>query len=118
MFHYVNQERIDFRSNPPLSPIPHVKRDINSNGDPVNIFVMVDRDNQSPFKGSHYDPSRHSLRAMLNLGIDLKPVSYGIVNNDLNEMYAIAKHESQSLIDVSNERLSNFNDTIVESDKS
>lgn len=118
MFHYLNQERIDFRSNPPLSPIPHVKRDINSNGDPVNIFVMVDRDNQSPFKGSHYDPSRNSLRAMLNLGIILKPVSYGIVNNDLNELYATAKRESQSLIDASTERLSNSNVVDVESDKS
>lgn len=105
MFHSIKQERIKFTSNPPLTPIPHVVRDINEVGSPINKVVLVNRDNKSPFAGSHFDPEKHSLRAMLNFGIQLKPVNYDIVDNDLNSMYQIAKLESQSLIDSSSSRI-------------
>ena len=106
MFHSIKQKRIDFYSNPPLSPIPHVVRDINEVGSPINKVVLVNRDNKSPFAGSHFDPEKHSLRAMLNFGIQLKPVNYDIVDNDLNSLYQTAKRESQLLIDSSSSRIS------------
>lgn len=105
MFHFLKVERVKFKSNPPLSPIPHVIRDINEFGDPINKCVLVNRDNKSPFAGSHYDPEKHSLRAMLNLGIQLTSVNYDIINNDLNSMYQMVKHESESLIHSSSARL-------------
>lgn len=104
MFHSISPKRIEFVSNPPLDPIPHVVRDINEYGSPVNKFVLVQRDNQSPFKGSHFDPAKHSLRAMLNLGIQLTPVNYGQISNDINAMYQTAKSESQLLIDAAAHR--------------
>lgn len=86
MFHSIKLDKIDFRSNPPLDPIPHVVRDISDNGSPINSFKMITRDNKSPFAGSHYDPEKHSLRAMLNLGIELTPVNYDITDNDVNSL--------------------------------
>lgn len=123
MFHSIKQQRIDFFSNPPLPPIPHVVRDINEVGSPINKVVLVNRDNKSPFAGSHFDPEKHSLRAMLNFGIQLKPVNYDIVDNDLNSMYQTVKRESQSLIDSSSSRIAAAAaavaaDPIVESSKS
>lgn len=86
MFHSISLKKIEFQSNPPLDPIPHVVRDINDSGSPINAFRLVERDNSSPFAGSHFDPERHSLRAMLNLGIQLQPVNYDITDNDPNSL--------------------------------
>lgn len=97
MFHLIHLEPIQFSSNPPLGPIPHVDSRISDNGDPVNLILFKERDNKSPFHGSHYDPSRHSLRAMLNLGIQLQPVSYGVTDNDPNSLSAKAKRLSSQI---------------------
>lgn len=97
MFHSVLLKKIDFCSNPPLDPIPHVVRDISDNGSPINSFKMITRDNKSSFAGSHYDPEKHSLRAMLNLGIELTPVGYDITDNDVNSLSRKARNLSSQI---------------------
>lgn len=89
---YCNEQLpIKFKSNPELSPLPHIEESVNDVGSPVNQVVYRPRDNKSPFEGSHYDPSKHSLRAMLKMGVDLTPVNYGQVENDPNRITAISR---------------------------
>lgn len=97
MFHFISLKPIEFRSNPKLDPIPHVVRNINDTGSPINEIHYLDRDNKSPFKGSHYDPERHSLRAMLNMGIQLQPVNYDITDNDINSLNSKARRISSQI---------------------
>lgn len=79
---------IEFKSNPELSPIPHIEESVNDVGSPVNQVVFRARDNKSPFEGSHYDPDKHSLRALLRMGVELTPVNYGQIENDPNKITA------------------------------
>ena len=97
MFHSISLKPIEFKSNPKLDPIPHVVRNINETGSPINEVHYLDRDNKSPFKGSHFDPDRHSLRAMLNMGIQLQPVNYDITDNDINSLNAKARRLSSQI---------------------
>lgn len=105
MFHSIRLQRIDFVSNPPLDPVPYVDRSINDYGDPVNLFLVKERDHKSSFAGSHFDPSRHSLRAMLNLGIQLQPVNYDITENDPNVLSKKAKSLSAQIENSMNSRM-------------
>lgn len=86
---YCNEQLpIMFKSNPVLGPIPHIEESVNDVGSPVNQIVYKARDNKSPFEGSHYDPEKHSLRAMLKMGVELTPVNYGQIENDPNKITA------------------------------
>lgn len=84
MFHTIQLDPIEFRSNPELDPRPAIDWHTRSDGSPVNRFELSPRDHKSYFHGAHYDSSRDSLSAKLNMGIPLQKVSLGVTQNDPN----------------------------------
>lgn len=106
---------ISFSSNPPLDPVPHIVQSINSDGSPVNRLEMVARSNKSPFDGSHYDPQKSSLRAMINLGVQLQPVSYSQTENDPNKITASAR---RLISDINRSQASRLQAAALEASKS
>lgn len=115
MFHSSCYEVIKFTSNPPLDPIPSVERTTDDFGSPIPHYVMIPRSNKSPFEGAHYEASKHSLSAMLNLGIQLSPVGYGSIDNDPNVIKAKVLRYASSLSDALNSRLAAAQAAVVSS---
>lgn len=72
---------IDFLSNPPLPPKPVVKAD-EVNGVIVNKIVYEPNSNRALYDGVHFDRNSMSLRALLNMGVDLHQVSLAQTEND------------------------------------
>lgn len=97
MFNSIVLKPIEFHSNPPLDPAPAVNWKTREDGSPVNFFELVPRDHRSPLDGAHYDPSRDSLTARLNLGIPLQKVSIGITENDPNILQRTAQRVSAQI---------------------
>lgn len=120
MFHSINLKPIDFRSNPGLDPRPMNDWHTREDGCPVNKFVLAPRDNKSFFQGAHYDASRDSLRARLNLGIPLQKVSIGITENDPNKLSAVARSYVNAINSRASQRQAVKSDTVqsVESNQS
>ena len=75
-------ERIQFRSNPPLPDKVVIVPDKDERGNIMNKVTYQPGDNSSPFKGVHFSRELHSLRAKLNLGIQLKQVSMPSMASD------------------------------------
>lgn len=74
---------IKFKSNPPFTKEEVVTAaSFDDNGSPVTTFVRQPKSNRSPFEGIHYSAETMSLRAKLNLGVVLTPVSIGQLEND------------------------------------
>lgn len=92
MFHpNLKQEKIVFKSNPPLEPRAVPDYTLNEYGSPVNKYVVQERDNRGLI-GLHYDPSVMSLRARINRGVQLQYVDYDVTENDPNKLAYIAKN--------------------------
>lgn len=82
MFNSVlKNELFSFMSNPPLSDSPSIEP-LEVDGKVVNKLVYHPRDNKPYLDGVHFDANVHSLRARLNLGVNLQPVSIGVTEND------------------------------------
>lgn len=120
MFHSILLHPISFKSNPELDPRPQNDWHTREDGSPVNRFIMAPRDNKSFFHGAHYDPSRDSLRARLNLGIPLQKVSIGITENDPNKLSATARSYVNAINSRASHRKAVKSDTVqsVESSQS
>lgn len=115
MFHSIKQKRKPFVSNPALPPLPFITKDVNDLGSPINVVEYHVPDHKSPLSGSHFDPSRHSLRAMLNMGIHLQKVNYGVTDNDLNSLSSKAKKLVSQIEQSVASRSKNSEEAIVES---
>lgn len=85
MFNSFRPKRIRFSSNPPLPDTPIIEP-LEVNGRIVNCVKMIPQSNHSPLDGVHYSAETMSLRAMLNLGVDLRQVSLGQIENDPNQI--------------------------------
>ena len=85
MFNNFHPERIEFRSNPLLPETPIVEP-LEVNGKMTNVVKFVPKSNHSQLEGVHYSAETMSLRAMLNLGVDLHQVSLGQIENDPNKI--------------------------------
>lgn len=108
MFHSINLLKVAFKSNPPMESKPRVTYRLNDSGSPVN-FVEYLPPSESPLLGSHYDPQSMSLRSMLNLGVRLNRVSFGVTENDPNVLRSQAQSFTAQVI--SNVRSRKFSDT-------
>ena len=95
MFHTLKLQSIPFKTGFD-SLVPVVVPHINDNGDPVNSIEFRPFDN--PLDGAHYDPQLHSLRAMVNLGVHLNPVSFGQIENDPNHLRKAAQRSIDSIV--------------------
>lgn len=109
MFHTIHLEPIDFRSNPDLDPRPVNDWHTRPDGSPVNCFELQPRDNKSYFVAAHYDPSRDSLTAKLNLGIPLNKVSLGVTENDPN----VLAHQAQRISAQLQDRVASRNSAVA-----
>lgn len=103
MFHTIKLERIAFKSNPPLEPRVVVQQEIRSDGTPVNLFVLTERDHKG-MPPAHYDESIMSLRSKLNRGVQLQTVNYDMTENDPNKLSRVAHSISSELLKRSAER--------------
>lgn len=83
MFNSKPVQRKRFFSNPPLSDLPQVVPD-EHDGRVCNKVVYVPQSNHSYFEGVHFSAETMSLRAKLNLGVNLQQVSIGQIENDPN----------------------------------
>lgn len=83
MFNSKPVSRKRFFSNPPLSDLPQVVPD-EHDGVVCNKVVYVPQSNHSYFEGVHFSAETMSLRAKLNLGVNLQQVSIGQIENDPN----------------------------------
>ena len=81
MFQNVFRKEIEFSSNPPFPDEPSFVPD-NSTGVVKNHLKYVPKSNRSIFEGVNFDPSTMGLRAILNNGVVLTPVSIGQIEND------------------------------------
>ena len=110
MFSKIKFDReIDFTSNPPLPEKRIVVPGLNEAGSPINEFKTVPGDNRSPFEGITYCPDTMSLRAKLNMGVRLSPVSLQI-ENDPTKIANIALKFEHTI----NDRLSQLQASQVE----
>lgn len=75
-------EQINFLSNPSLPDQVVIVPDKDERGNVMNKVTLQPGDNSSPFKGVHFSRELHSLRAKLNLGIQLKQVSMPSMASD------------------------------------
>lgn len=103
MFHTIKLKKIDFVSNPPLEPRVVVQQSIRSDGTPVNLFMMTERDHKG-MPPAHYDESIMSLRAKLNRGVQLQTVNYDMTENDPNKLSRLAHSMTAELLKRSSER--------------
>lgn len=103
MFHTIKLEKIAFKSNPPLEPRVVVQQEIRSDGTPINLFVLTERDNKG-LPPAHYDESIMSLRSKLNRGIQLQTVNYDVTENDPNKLARLAHSMTSELLKRSAER--------------
>lgn len=113
MFHYINLDPINFRSNPPFGEDYVIVPD-KDHGTIVNKVLLVPKDNKSPLDGVHYSAEQMSLRAKLNLGIPMSRVSNPPIENDPAKLNAIALH----LVDDIENRLSQIQESDTFSDNS
>lgn len=111
MFHALFLDPIQFCSNPPLDAAPGVDWHTREDGSPVNTFNLMPRSNKSYFSGAHFDASRDSLRARLNLGIPLQRVNLGVTENDPNKLAATAARLSSQI----SQRAESRKSSVVES---
>lgn len=89
---------IDFVSNPVLPEAPMVVPE-QKDGVIVNTIKHVPVSNKSYFDGVEFNASTMSLRAKLNLGLQLHPVSIGQVENDPNVLRNRALHMEKEIFD-------------------
>lgn len=87
-----------------MRPTPAVELSTREDGSPINSFVLKVRDNRG-LTGLRYDSSTMSLRAMLNFGVQLHPVSIGQTVNDPNQLTASARRVVRSIDSSVNSRL-------------
>jgi len=82
MFHPVlQQKRIVFHSNPPVSEKPQIIPGKDSRGNFTNELKMVSSSNK-PDHVVHYVASEMSLRALINRGVKMSEVYIGQIEND------------------------------------
>lgn len=103
MFHTIKLKKIEFSSNPPLEPRVVVQQEIRSDGTPVNLFVLTERDHKG-MPPAHYDESIMSLRSKLNRGVQLQTVNYDMTENDPNKLAHLAHSMTSELLKRSAER--------------
>lgn len=79
--YYPNRERKDFLSNPSVRPLPVVKPKV-VDGRVTNEIVKVPQPIGGLLAGHSYDEETMSLRAKLNLGVQLDFVPNANLDND------------------------------------
>ena len=81
------RQRQEFISNPPLPDVPVIEP-LEVDGVMTNKTVMKPCSNRSYWDGSHYCAETMSLRAKLNLGLDLPKVQLPGLENDPSVLYS------------------------------
>jgi len=115
MFNKLPHKPIEFVSNPRLPDVPQVVPKFDEvKGIVRNEVIYVPHEDCSRLHGVHYSAETMSLRAKLNMGVPLSPVSFGITENDPSVLMSSALHMErnieQKLIELQNSNV----DSVVE----
>lgn len=98
MFNKLPHGEIKFISNPRLPDVPKVVPKIDEvKGNVKNEVTYVPHEDCSILHGVHYSHETMSLRAKLNMGIPLSPVSFGVVENDPSVLQQSALHMERAI---------------------